>query len=383
MARASVSFRRAFLALHRWIALILFVLLVPIALSGALLVFHDEIDALLNPSRYAVTGNTLLTPTDYLRSAAVAVGNDVRVSAMRFPNDDVAPVTVQARGNSQRDSGPPQFFTIYLDPPTARVLDVQETRSSFFGFMHRFHESLTIPEYSGRAIVGWVGVGLLFLSLSGIYLWWPRNGTLSRGLRWRRTADGYNNLHHTFGFWISIPLAFVSITGIYLSFPPQARNLMSSVVPMVPQASRPGFGPVVRETTLTSERALAAAMEVAPQARPVGIFLPTASRDGWPAPAWRIQLRSTDNVPLTVMVNDASGTASLMPSPLSGDRAAQWIRWLHEGSHAGLIWRVIVLLTGIFPAVLGVTGIVVWLRLRQRRARLNSDSFVEPLRAAE
>ena len=32
MARASVSFRRAFLALHRWIALILFVLLVPIAL---------------------------------------------------------------------------------------------------------------------------------------------------------------------------------------------------------------------------------------------------------------------------------------------------------------------------------------------------------------
>ena len=200
MARASVSFRRAFLALHRWIALILFVLLVPIALSGALLVFHDEIDALLNPSRYAVTGNTLLAPTDYLRNAAATVGNDVRVSAMRFPNEDAAPVTVQARGSSQVVRGRRQIFTIYLDPPTARVLDVQEARSSFFGFMHRFHENLTIPEYSGRAIVGWVGVGMLFMSLSGIYLWWPRNGALSRGLRWSRTADGYNNLHHILAF---------------------------------------------------------------------------------------------------------------------------------------------------------------------------------------
>ena len=36
MARASLSIRRVFLAVHRWIALILFVLLVPVALSGAL-----------------------------------------------------------------------------------------------------------------------------------------------------------------------------------------------------------------------------------------------------------------------------------------------------------------------------------------------------------
>jgi uncharacterized iron-regulated membrane protein len=385
MARTSLNIRRAFLALHRWVALILFVLLVPVALSGALLVFHDEIDEIVNPARYAVTGKMLLQPSDYLRSAATAIGGDVQIVGMRFPNDDAAPVTVQLRGNSQQGSGPPQFVTVYLDPPTARVLDTLEFRSSFFGFLHRFHENLTIPEYSGRAIVGWVGVAMLFLSLGGIYLWWPRNGTFTRGFRWRRSPDAYNNLHHTLGSWIAIPLALVSLTGVYLSFPPQARNVMSSIAPMTQQAPRAGFGPVIKETALTPERALATATALAPQARPVAIFLPITSREGGGVsqPMWRVQLRSSDEYPLTVTVADATGAARLLPIPLAGDRAALWVRWLHDGSRGGVIWRVVVLATGVFPAVLGVTGIVVWLRRRQRRARLNSGGFPEPLQAAE
>ena len=35
------------------------VLLVPIAVSGALLVYHDEFDALLNPKRWTVSGHEL------------------------------------------------------------------------------------------------------------------------------------------------------------------------------------------------------------------------------------------------------------------------------------------------------------------------------------
>ena len=48
--------RTLWLTVHRWLALALLVLLVPIAISGALLVWHDELDALIHPGRYAVTG---------------------------------------------------------------------------------------------------------------------------------------------------------------------------------------------------------------------------------------------------------------------------------------------------------------------------------------
>jgi len=59
--------------LHRWIGLGLTVLLVPIAVSGALLVWHDPLDALLHPSRYAVTGTQLTQPSAYLASATAAL----------------------------------------------------------------------------------------------------------------------------------------------------------------------------------------------------------------------------------------------------------------------------------------------------------------------
>lgn len=71
-----------------------------------------------------------------------------------------------------------------------------------------------------------------------------------------------------------------------------------------------------------------------------------------------------------VLVDDASGATRSMPDPLAGDRAAQWIRWLHEGSNSGHMWRFVVLLTGVFPPIFAVTGVTMWFRgRRQRRER--------------
>ena len=54
-ARLNARLRRLWLNVHFWIGLGLALLLLPISLSGALLVWHDHLDALINPARYAVT----------------------------------------------------------------------------------------------------------------------------------------------------------------------------------------------------------------------------------------------------------------------------------------------------------------------------------------
>ena len=128
-----------------------------------------------------------------------------------------------------------RIINVYLDPPTARALDVVDFRSSFFGWLHRFHENLTIPEYSGRAIVGWVGVGMLILSLTGIWLWWPVTGSVRRGFRWKRQPSFNANLHHQMGFWVLIPLAMLSFTGVWISFPQAFGRFEASA----PKASPP------------------------------------------------------------------------------------------------------------------------------------------------
>lgn len=373
--------------LHRWIGLGLALLLAPIAVSGALLVWHDHLDALLHPGRYAVTGMQLAQPSAYLASAVGALAGSAQPVAIRFPADDGWPVIVMARGAPRAEGGAPRIVNVYLDPPTARALDVVDFRSSLIGWLHRFHENLTIPEYSGRAIVGWVGVGMLILALTGIWLWWPRNGAFLPGLRWRRAAHTTTNLHHLIGFWISIPLAAVSFTGVYLGFPQTARQLMASIAPMTPQGQRPGFGAVVRDPRLSPEDALSAALSSQPGARPAVIFLPTpnattsergrargAERDGKGESArdigavWRVQLRGAgDGETATVVVDDRSGAVERLPGPLAGDQAAQWMRWIHEGSHSGPIWQVVVFLTGVFPLVFVVTGAIMWWRGRRTR----------------
>lgn len=378
----AAQLRRLWLNVHLWIGIGIAALLVPISLSGALLVWHDEIDTWINPHRYAVTGTEVAQPVSaYLAKAAEAVAKDpanLRATIVRYPEKGW-PVRITMRGQSRDAGARPRVITVFLDPPTAAVLDVMEFRSSFFGFLHVFHENLTIPEYSGRQIVGWVGTGLLIMSLTGLWLWWPRGGSFLRGLRWTRSGRFTFNLHHLIGFWISIPLAVVSFTGIYLAFPQTARNAMSTVAPMGPP--RGGFGgQIAQHTALAADRAVDIARKSAPNAEPTALFLPVQQR-GEANLNWRVEMRGRDDA-FTVTVDDQSGQAKVI-APQSGDRAAAWIRWIHEGSHSGPLWAAVVFLTGIFPTVFAVTGIMMWLRKRSDRRARNARSAEAQLRPAE
>jgi uncharacterized iron-regulated membrane protein len=184
------------------------------------------------------------------------------------------------------------------------------------------------------SIVGWVGVGMLIMSLTGLWLWWPRGSDLLRALRWKRSTRFTFNLHHLLGFWISIPLAVVSLTSIYLSFPQTARDAMSSITTMNEQPPR--GGQAAQHANLTADRALEVALKAAANAAPVALFLPLQQR-GEAGLNWRVQMAERGEA-LSVTVDDRSGQATvtrLQP----GDRAAAWIRWIHEGSHSGPVWR--------------------------------------------
>lgn len=360
---------------HRWIAVGLMALLIAISLSGAFLVWHDEIDAVVHPGRYAVTGGEVaLPPSVYLANATAALERGVRPVAIRFPAGPERPVTVAARAGPRTEGGPPRVVTVYLDPPTGRVLDVVDFRSSLVGIVHRFHENLMVPEFSGRQIVGWAGVGMLILSLTGLWLWWPRHGAVLIGLRWRRSSATTANLHHLVGFWISLPLAVVSATGIYLAFPQTARNAMSSIAAMAPQGPRPG-AQAARQMSSTPDDVLAAALAAEAGTSAAALFMALDSRGG-DAPVWRIQLRRAAGGGVTVLVDDRTRVVSRAPNPLAGDRAAQMIRWIHEAEAGGPLWRLVVFLCGLMPSVLGVTGIVVWLRGRRQRKLVASKNPV-------
>jgi uncharacterized iron-regulated membrane protein len=353
--------RALWLQVHKWIGLTLAVLIIPISVTGSALVWHDTLDEAINPQRYAVSaGAPALTPAAQADAVRAALGPGERLAAIRYPEHGEGPAVASA---VRPGEGRPARTSIWLDPGSGRVLDRASADAGLVRVFHSLHGSLMVPGW-GRTIVGWVGVFMFVSCLTGIWLWWPITGSLRRGWRWKRQNSTNANIHHLVGFWVLLPLAMLSFTGFWISFPAlfgafEASQPRGNAPPDRARALR---ALPLEQTALTADQALAAALPLATGA-PLSIAWPTDQ-----APAWKIAFER-DGGAAEVAVDDATGAVT-PPRPPRPETNARLMRRLHDGTGMGLVWQMLIFLGGIIPAVLAVTGIVMWLRSRGWRAAL-------------
>jgi uncharacterized iron-regulated membrane protein len=354
-------------SVHKWAGLLLAALIIPVSLTGSALVWHDWLDETLNPRRHAVSGVAALPPSAYAAAARTALAPGERVMSVRYP-EGAGPVLVTAARPTQPGAARPVRTNVWLNPGDARVLDKAASDAGAVRILHVLHGSLMVPEW-GRTIVGWVGVFMFVSCLTGIWLWWPVTGKLKRGLRWRRQNSTNANLHHQMGFWILLPLAMLSFTGFWISFPsvfsafeagqPKAKAAAKAGPPDRMRAMR---AQPLERTATTPEAALAAA-----RPHSTGPLVTVT----WPtdqAPEWKVAFARNDGL-AEVGIADANGEVTPPGPPRPETRARTMRRW-HDGTGMGIVWQVVIFAGGIVPALLAVTGIVMWLRSRGWRSRL-------------
>jgi uncharacterized iron-regulated membrane protein len=151
-------------------------------------------------------------------------------------------------------------------------------------------------------------------------------------------------------------LALLSFTGIWLAYPDAARNLLGAA-PRTVQAPEPAAGgkPVGLEAAVNAARTLY------PSARVTGLGVPAGPRG-----VYRVNLRSGEDA-VAVFIDPASGSVLRRADPATrgaGERFLAAIRQLHAGEGFGL-GRIILFLAGLLPAILAVSGALIWLRAKR------------------
>ena len=361
--------RATWLQVHKWIGLALGLLIIPICVTGSALVWHDWLDARLEPQRHAVLGPIGAPLAAFEDSARAALRDGQQLSELRLSEDGrpVVAVATKAVDGQAR----PVRTTIWLDPRDASIIDQASGNSGLVQVMHVLHGSLMVPGW-GRTIVGWVGVFMLVSCLTGIWLWWPLSGNLRSGFRWRRRNTTNANLHYMTGFWVLIPLAMLSFTGAWISFPKVFGQFESRPAPSGAPREQAMRARPLAETSLTVDRAVAAAQPFATGA---------LASVGWPTDQkaeWRISFERKGG-PAVVTVADSSAQAK-PPSPPRPETLARTMRRWHDGTGMGLGWQIVIFVGGIVPALLTVTGVIIWWRARKPRSR--SQAYRRAAKAA-
>ena len=163
------------------------------------------------------------------------------------------------------------------------------------------------------------------------------------------------------GFWIAIPLAMLSFTGAWISFPAFFGRDFRAVPAGGRRRSRSRpAGTSARGDRYECRRG-AGRGSAARAGHVVSIAWPTDQ-----APEWKIGF-ARQGGPAEVKIEDASGTVT-PPKPPQPETLARTMRRWHDGTGMGPVWQIIIFLGGIAPALLAITGIIMWLRSRGWRA---------------
>ena len=359
------SFRKGLLKVHLWLAIILSLPLVLIGLSGSALLLQREILAHSQPT---ATGGDRKSLPDIIAAAQQAAGSGLAPKRVDLPASSGHPTTVRFSPSTE---GPERDF--YVDPGSLKVLGSEEVveRGPILAFLITIHAFLAMPPPIGLPFVGWNGVILTFMGISGLILWWPRKGQWGHAFFVRRGARGlalHLDLHRTVGFWGLLVLLAVSISGIYLTFPQKIGPFIKNHFPSADVTTNPLPGYQRFSGDLTPDQAIISAQTSVRNAIPMSVELPGDN------PSYTVELEPqgfAPSDPRVIVVLDAkTGEISYVDDPrnyAATDQVLNWQHLLHFGVGLGWLWAVLVFLSGLMPLLFAITGLTVWWKRRRLR----------------
>jgi uncharacterized iron-regulated membrane protein len=324
-------------------------------LTGAILVYRDEITRALRPELHAPAPANAVTP-DHVLAVVTAAYPGKRPLSVTWPNSESGAWMVFLLSESGS-------LQVYVDPASGSIRGAYQRNSGWLGWIEQLHFNL-LAHQKGRLWNGWAALVMFFLSLSGAMLWWPGR------FRWRMAVTGRSGAtgrararewHGRAGILTFVFLAGLAFTGAYFTWPALYIDNVKRLFPSTRRGAIAKVAPSGQRRPITE---LAAAARAVMGGRPIH----RAQIPARPADAMRIIFRDghphefhrTSNVILDPYSARVLAT-DLLSERSFGDRLISWFSAFHFGIWGGPLVRALWIIVGLAVALLGLTSLRLWL----------------------
>lgn len=220
-----------FFTIHSFAGLLsgLFILLM--SLSGAALVFHEELDALQHPP-VAVAENKTLLPVDSCYRSLQKKYPHAQVSSCNLAEDIHHPYVFSAYDSSFAEGK--QTMQVFVHPQTAEILWVRggskDMRNNFMSWLTVFHNSFHLKK-KGEWLLGFFAVVFVISLLTGVVLY---RKNIASVLRFRKEMFRRANLHQLIGVYALLFNLMIGVTGYWMQRYVFKKSFYQTMQPYTP-----------------------------------------------------------------------------------------------------------------------------------------------------
>lgn len=352
---------RSLAKLHTWMALIAFIPLLVICITGSILVFKHEIDSLLMPDKVRVVDQGERQSLDSLLNNIHSNTSGYEVVGWVLFQDPARADLVYVMQHGTSD-----WSYLLLNQYTGEMLaEPQSTTHYVTDWLLNLHYELLLG-HTGLLLSSIISILLCLLGVSGILIYrkfWKNFFTL----RWnKRLTVFFNDLHKMTGIIASPVLLILGATGAYW-------NITHFIHEEIEHAGEEHH--VMQSRLYNDQLSLQDLHDATPQH--IDGFKPTY-----------IQMPYEPGIGITFfgevpggnfLTSEYASTVGYDPTSGAFKNAADiraagfWaktvdsFRHLHFGTFGGLFTRIVWCVLGLAPVLLSVTGLYIWYQRRAKR----------------
>jgi uncharacterized iron-regulated membrane protein len=369
-----VNFKKIFGYFHLWVGLSTGLVVFIVSITGCLYAFQQEIQDALKPYRFSKVENKAILPPSVFESVARKALPKWHLHAINYP----------AKGRSVEaifyGLDPEHYYISYHNPYTAEIIQIENMEETFFHWVLDGHYYLWLPPTIGQPVTSYATLLFVFMIISGIVLWWPKNKAAAKQrfwFRWKEITQWKRknyDLHNILGFYSSTILMIIALTGIFFGIQWFTYVVYKSAggekellftEPVSQQTIKTNFKKPPTDIIwekMKAEHPNAVSLEVhAIESDSASIGANTNSREGV---YWSTDYRYFDQYTLKeIPANNIYGRLK------DADLADKMIRMtydIHTGGIFGFGGKVIAFLLSLVAASLPITGTLVWWGRRKK-----------------